>query len=179
MDTRPDALRLWAAFALLGAGLVHLAVVSEHVAESALHGFFFAVVGTAQLGWGVLAMARTSVPAPRVLVAVQVAVVAIWAASRTVGLPIPPERWTSEPVGTADLLTAALEAVAVAATVLAARVLRASRQATPDRTISSRRLLAGAAAGALLVSALTTPALAATGAGELAHPHGEHGATAH
>ena len=72
MHTRPDVLRLWAAFALLGAGLVHLAVVPEHVEVSALHGFFFVVVGTAQLGWGVLAMARTSVPAPRALVAVQV-----------------------------------------------------------------------------------------------------------
>jgi hypothetical protein len=179
MDTRPDVLRLWAAFALLGAGLVHLAVVSEHLEESALHGSFFVVVGTAQLGWGVLAMARTTVPAPRALVAVQVAIVAIWAASRTVGLPVPPERWTTEPVGTADLLAVALEAVAVTATVLAARVVRASRPATPDRTISSRRLLAGAAAGALLVSVLTTPALAATEAGEHAHPHGEHGATAH
>ena len=179
MHTRPDVLRLWAAFALLGAGLVHLAVVPEHVEVSALHGFFFVVVGTAQLGWGVLAMARTSVPAPRALVAVQVAVVAIWAASRTVGQPVAPERWTTEPVGTADLLAVALEVVAVAATVLAARVLQASRQATADRTTSSRRLLAGGAAGALLVSALTTPALAATEAGEHSHPHGEHGATAH
>ena len=145
MRSRPDVLRLWSAFALLGAGLVHLAVVSEHVEESALHGLFFLVVGAVQLGWGVLAMARTTLPAPHALVAVQVGLVAIWAASRTVGLPVPPAPWTTEPVGTADLL-------------------------------------AVAAAGALLVWVLTTPALAATEAGQHAHPHGEpakHGGTGH
>jgi hypothetical protein len=174
MVDRHDVLRLWVAFALLGAGLVHLAVVSEHFAESVQHGLFFAVTGTVQLGWAIAAMAGSRVPAPRALVAFQVAVVAVWAASRTVGLPVPPDAWTTEPVGTADLLAIALEVVAVAATLLAVR----SQRAVAAPTTSSGRLLAGAAAGALLVSALTTPALAATDAGEHAHPHGEHSASA-
>ena len=41
--------------------------------------------------------------------------------------------------------------------------------------VDGRLSLAGLVAGALLVAGLATPALAATEAGELAVPHGEHG----
>jgi hypothetical protein len=157
--------RLWAGFALLGAGLVHLAVVREHLAESLPHGLFFAVTGAGQVLWAVAAMSRVTVPAPRAAVVVHLGLVALWVLSRTAGLPLPPDAWTPEPAGRSDVLAVCLELVAVAAVTVAVR-----RGAAPVR--APGRLLAGAAAGALTVGALTTPALAATEAGGHAHRHG-------
>lgn len=47
---RADVARCWAGFASLGAGLVHLAVVREHLDHWLLASAFFAVVGALQLG---------------------------------------------------------------------------------------------------------------------------------
>ena len=88
-DTR-DVARCWAGFASLGAGLVHLAVVQEHFHESALFGIFFVVSGVLQIGWAVVALARDRMPLPRLAAATQLAMVALWAVTRTVGLPVGP-----------------------------------------------------------------------------------------
>jgi hypothetical protein len=160
--------RLWAGFALLGAGLVHLAVVREHLAESSLHGGFFAVVGGTQVMWAVATMSRTAPPLPRTMSAVQAGLVVLWLASRTTGLPVPPEPWTPEAVGVVDAVAVTLEVLAVLATVTAVVTRKPSRGRTPRPA----RILAGTGAGALLVAAMTTPALAATDAGRDARPHG-------
>lgn len=144
-----DVARSWAGFALLGAGLVHLAEVRTHLDVSLAHGSFFVAVGAAQVGVGLMSMARR-VPAPRVVVAGQLAVLA---------------------VGRADLLAVCLGLVAVTSILLGRRA-----DADPGRrVVRPARYLAGVGAGAVLVAGLTTPALAATEAGEHARPHGHHG----
>ena len=164
-----DVARCWASFASLGAGLVHLAVVQEHLAEWWLYGVFFAVVGAAQIGWGVAALARDRAPFLRTVVSGNLAVVALWAVTRTVGLPVGPEPWQAEAAGRADVLCALLEIAVAGALVVAARC--AARQASTGRSVG--RVVALLFAGALAVSAVTTPALAATPAGGHAHHHGE------
>ncbi len=167
-DSR-DVARCWAGFASLGAGLVHLAVVREHLSEDLTHGLFFLVTGLAQLAWGVLALGRDRIPLPRLVAVAQVAMLLLWAVSRTVGLPVPPDPWVAEAVGRADVLSVALELVASVA-VLA--WLTAGHRRT---TIRPGRFVALVGAGALVVSMMTTPALAATDAGKHAHAHGSHG----
>lgn len=165
-----DVARSWAGFALLGAGLVHLAEVRTHLDLNLVHGSFFVAVGAAQVGVGLMSMARR-VPAPRVVVAGQLAVLAVWALSRTVGLPVGPEASTAEAVGRADLLAVGLGLVAVTSILVGNRAVADAGR----RVVRPARYLAAVGAGAVLVAGLTTPALAATEAGEHARPHGHHG----
>ena len=99
-----EVIRWWAACASLGAGLIHLAVVSEHVSEWWLYGLFFIVLGVLQVAWAVRAMAGGPLPVPRLFAAMNAAVIGLWLVTRTTGLPVGPEPWEAEAVGTADLL---------------------------------------------------------------------------
>ncbi len=170
---RSDVARCWAGFALLGAGLIHVAVVREHLAFSPVHGTFFIVVGTAQLLVALVILARDRVPFANLVIASQLGLIAFWAASRTTGVPIGPAAWTPEPVGTADLLSVALQLLAVVAVLAAVVPGRRRVRGRPGRW------LLAIGAGALAVAALTTPALASTAAGEHTHHHGGHGAAGH
>ena len=172
-----DVARCWAGFASFGTGLVHVAVVREHLAESWSHGIFFAIVGLAQIGWALLALHRTSVPFPRLTAAATLGLIALWVASRTVGVSLDPLTSVPEPVGTADLLAVVLE-VALLLCILAAIPRPTAVQAESDvdhdasAAASSARFVALLFAGALAVSAIATPAMAATSAGDYASEHG-------
>jgi hypothetical protein len=101
-----------------GSGLIHVVAAFEHVAEYALFAAFFALLAPAQFAWGASLYRR---PRPRVLVAGAVAslvVVALWAVSRTAGLPIGPTPWVPEPVGALDLIATGDELVAAALALL-------------------------------------------------------------
>jgi hypothetical protein len=115
-----------------------------------------------------LALAREAKPFPRVVAGLNAAIILLWATTRTVGLPVGPQPWTAEPFGTADVLSAALETVVVVLLVAAVSSPRAMRTTT---TLSGRQL-ALLAVGALVMATVTTPALAATDAGQHAHPMG-------
>ena len=172
---RSDVARCWAGFASLGAGLVHFAVVTEHLAEWWLFGAFFIGIGVLQIGWAVLALARDRMPVPRAIAALNASVVGLWVVTRTVGLPVGPDRWAPEAVGVADVVCTALQAVVVVLVLAAVRAPREAR--APHLTAGVRLALLGV--GAVAMAAVTTPALAATEAGEHAHPHGEHGTSQH
>jgi hypothetical protein len=104
---------LAAAALVAGSGLVHLAVVPEHWAEYRPFGGFFLVVGVVQLA---AACAAWMGPTPKRLLGVavgQAALVALWVASRTTGLPVGPEPWQPEDVGAADIACVAVECLSV------------------------------------------------------------------
>jgi hypothetical protein len=163
-------IRWWAAFASLGAGLIHLAVVSEHVSEWWLYGLFFLVLGVVQIGWSVQAMTSDPLPGPRLFAAVNAAIIGLWLVTRTTGLPVGPEPWEAEAVGTADLLCSALEAVVVVLLVLTVR--RPQVQESETRSTAQRRMIA---VGALTVAAITVAALTTTPLVFNGHTH-RHGA---
>jgi len=112
----PEASRLWLPLAVVSctaAAGVHAAVGPAHFREKTVLGLFFAVATTAQLVWALLVVAR---PARRLLVAGvvgNVALVVLWAVTRTVGLPglLP----GPEAVGSWDLACVTWEVVAVVA----------------------------------------------------------------
>jgi hypothetical protein len=150
-------IRWWAACASLGAGIIHLAVVGEHVSEWWLYALFFLVLGVVQVAWAVQAMERGPLPVPGLYAAVNAAVIGLWLVSRTTGLPGGPEPWVAEAVGTADVLCCALEVVVVVLLVLSVR--RPQVQGSTTLTKAQRRMVA---VGAVAAAAVTIAALAAT-----------------
>ncbi len=122
--TRPDRTRvvssapLLLAMAWAGAAIVHLLVIRDHFAETAVLGVFFLVLTVVQLGYAAALLVRCS---PQLLTAglfINLSVVMLWAATRTAALPLVGHR---ESVGVADLTATGFEILAI---VLTARALR-------------------------------------------------------
>lgn len=100
-----------AAAALLAgaAGVIHASVILEHFGESISTGVFFVAATAFQLLW---AAAVLTWPRRGLLgagAAGNAAIMLVWVASRTVGLPVGPEPWTREAVAFPDLLATFLE----------------------------------------------------------------------
>jgi hypothetical protein len=112
------------------AAIVHGVVCPEHFREAGLYGTFFLVCALAQLGWAVAVLVR---PDRRLLalgLAGNVAVLALWALTRTTGIPLGPEAGEVEAVGALDLIASAAELGVV---VCAAWALAAGRVLLPSR----------------------------------------------
>lgn len=155
--------RTWMAFAAIGAGLIHVALV---LGSSLPLGIAFAVLGLAQFGWGVLTFARDSVPLPRVALVVALAPIVIAGAASGFGLAVIPGSVRLLPLAVASLFELFI------AGVLASQVRRGARKEASPVTPAVGRYLLGLLVGGLVVASLTTPALAATEAGQHAQPHG-------
>jgi len=167
--------RTWLAFAAIGIGLIHLALV---IGAPLALGIPLALLGLAEFGWGVLTFARDTVPAPRVALIVAIVPVLTWALLLAFAS-------TSENSALAEALPLLPFAVATLLELVIAAIIGASfrRRDAPAHAPGVARYLLGLAAGALVVAALTAPALAATEAGEFAVPpsqlfdlpgHGSH-----
>lgn len=150
------AARLVLAAAAAGAGVIHLAYSPEHLREYLPLGIGFLVAGVLQLLWAAALTVRES---PRLLLwggLFSFLFVGVYLMSRTTGLPLGPESFHPEPVGTADLICCALE-VPVA---FGALLLRGHPNALRGRL--HRRLAAVTAGSVLLVGLATSLALAAS-----------------
>jgi hypothetical protein len=167
MDTVPtmsSIVRGWLAFAAVGTGTIHLALVIGAPLPFAI---VFALLGFVEFAWGVLAFAREPF-APRVAIAVAILPIVAWGALMTLaangGLP--------ELAASLDLLPLAIATVfELFIIAVLGRQLRRHTEATP-RSTSTTKYLVGISAGALVVAGLTSPALAATDAGLGAPTHG-------
>jgi hypothetical protein len=180
--------RSWPMLGALGAGLVLAALAAGAGGAPQV---VLAGLGVAALGWGALSLRSGRPLAPRAVLGVAVAALlagGAWVGSGAVtdvsGLPL----------AAASVFIASI-ALSAAVAVRAARRtehLRAEEPAKPrveepakprveqpakpeSRDPGPRSTLVGLVVGAALVSALATPALAATEAGDSAVPHGRHG----
>lgn len=97
-----------AGLSVVAAG-IHAWVVPEHYEEDALLGVFFAVVGVAQAGWAAAVISRPTRRLHGAGIALSAGSLALWALSRTAGLPIGPEPWDAEPAGLLDVAAGAAE----------------------------------------------------------------------
>lgn len=103
---------------------MHAAVIVSHFREYVLFGLFFAVVTPLQMAWAELVRRG---PAGRRLLAGGAAgnagIVLLWLVSRTVGLPLGPERLQAEAVRVTDVMATSAEilVVAIVACLLLAR----------------------------------------------------------
>lgn len=174
MDALSTMARTWPMLSALGAGLVLLALAAG---AGGTAGVVLVGAGAAGLGWGVLSLRAGRALAPGVTVGVAAALLV--AAGALVGSGLTAA--TELRVGP---LVAASGFVAIvaghAAVVLRSRRRNGRSDPVPDRAVpraavDGRLSLVGLLVGAVLVAGLATPALAATRAGEVAVPHGEHG----
>ncbi len=122
---------LVAALTFLG-GLIHVGAGVDHFGEFPLYTLVFCLLAAGQIAWAALLLRH---PSRRVLLlgcAFQLGIVALWALSRTVGVPIAPQPWAPEEIGVADLVETIGEiasVIAVLCLVLSPR-LRLARAAT-------------------------------------------------
>lgn len=154
--------RVWPALASWGAGLIHFAVAAAAPLPLLVA---FAALGAAEFAWGVASLRANRVVLPRTTLIVAVAALAASVAVALAGVMA----WL-------PLLCSSVMVVFVAAAAaLVVRRRSQGRVAAASAPAPARpgRTLAGFVAGAALVAALTTPALAATDAGQYAVPHGE------
>jgi hypothetical protein len=93
----------------IGAAAIHFAVVFEHFAEYVLYGVFFLVLSWAQMIWPAVLLWQPSRVWLWLGIAGNAIVIAIYAASRTAGLPFGPDLHHPEPVGALDVMSCVLE----------------------------------------------------------------------
>ena len=160
-------LRNWLGCLALGSGLVHVALVIGSPPPVAA---VLLVVGAAEFVWGAFTIARPAPPVPRLARAAALAPVIGWALLLVVAGADSLGPLTSSNrllpmlvAGLFDLL------VAGGLTVMLRHAAATSprRPAVDSAPLTGRRL-AAVILGALLVAAITAPALAATEAGQLA-----------
>jgi hypothetical protein len=175
--------RTWIAMAAIAAGLIHVALGAGAPLVLAVP---LIAIAAAEMAWGVMTVVRDRVPVPVLALAGTLAPIGLWAAMIT-----------AASVGDAPDLLAPLPFLAMGsatlfnlylACVLAVQLRRTARSSDPAAASpagtarrgstepSVGRYLLGVLAGACVMSALTTPALANTHAGQSAVPHGtQHG----
>jgi hypothetical protein len=115
----PTAALVGAALSV-GAAVIHAIVIPPHLSEAVLYGVFFTALAAAQLGWAVLVVVR---PRPWVLAAGaagNLAVVALWAVTRTAGVPLGIAAGQREAFGVLDTSCGLLELGVVACCALLA-----------------------------------------------------------
>jgi hypothetical protein len=138
----------------VGAAAIHFAVVFEHFAEYTLYGAFFLVISWAQVIWPVVLLWRLSRLWLWLGIAGNAIVIAVYAASRTVGLPFGPDLHSPESVGALDVTSCVLEFGLIAA--CAALLWRPSLVDRPVRHRGAVARVAALAAVPVAVIAATT-----------------------
>ncbi len=125
---------------LAGAAAVHLSVAPEHFREAAIYGTFFLVAGLLQALSGAVLLVRASAVVVAGSLAGNLALLALWLVTRTVGIPAGPAAGALESIGTRDLVASACELVsAVAAAVVVRRALRGEAAVPVRGRLSSSR----------------------------------------
>lgn len=135
--------RSWVAFASVGAGLIHLALV---ISAPLVGGILLATIGIVEFAWGILVMFDARFLVPRVAVFVALAPVALWLAALALGV----QSFLPAPLAIATLFELFIA-------VTSALVLRRDRVAG---ALSTARFVVGVLAAALVIGALTALALA-------------------
>lgn len=142
--------RGWVAFAAVGAGLIHLALV---ISAPLLGGVLLATVGIVEFAWGVMVMFDERFLVPRIAVVAALAPIGLWIAA----LLLDTFSFRPFPLAIASLFELFI-AIAIAVSLRRPRAAQAT---------STRRYVVGLAAGAVVAGLLTGPALGATEAGQL------------
>jgi hypothetical protein len=143
-DQLAPAAVLLAALLTAAAGLAHALVVPAHLAQDPLYGAFFIAAAVTQVGWSAAVVRRPRRPLLAVGLAGNVLLVALWAQTRFVAVPLGVSAGTRESVGALDLTCVLIE---VAAAVCCAARLMRSRPGRRRRAADPSFRQVGAAAG--------------------------------
>jgi hypothetical protein len=154
-------IRGWLGFCALGAGLIHLALA---VGSPPAVGIPALAVGLAEFAWGVFAFTAPALPVPRIARAGALVPVLAWVAVLVITGP----SGGVESLRALPMLVASLLDLAIAIGITG--MLRRDPE-RPTAPLRPARYVLALGAGAVVVAALTLPALAATDAGFAAIPH--------
>jgi hypothetical protein len=138
----------------VGAAAIHFAVTFGHFSQYVLYGVFFLVLSWAQMIWAAVVVWRPSRPWLWLGIAGNTLVLAVYVASRTIGLPIGPDINHPEPVGGLDVVCGILEFALIAG--CAALLWRPSLADRPVRHRGAFAAIAALLAVPTLVIAGTT-----------------------
>jgi hypothetical protein len=122
---------LVAAVTFIG-GLIHVGAGVDHFGEFPLYTLVFCLLAAGQMTWAAMLLRH---PSRRVMLlgcSFQLGIVALWALSRMVGVPIAPRPWVPEEIGVADVVETIGEiasVIAVLCVVMSPR-LKLARVAT-------------------------------------------------
>ncbi len=163
-------LSLAAALASVAAAAVHFAVLGAHFDEWWLYGVFFAVVAWLQTIWALRAVTGVAGWVAWTGAAGNAAVIAVWALTRTAGIPAGPASGEVEDIAFADGLATSLQALVVVGCLVLLR--RADKTAH----LSPVRFWGALAITALVVMPLTAASLMDWGADGSHAEGGAHGA---
>jgi hypothetical protein len=128
-DSETEASRVASVILLLAgvslvAGMIHIRASIDHAEEFPLYTPVFALLAVFQIAWaGIIARGGSR----RMLAlgcAVNLGVIGLWVASRTVGVPIAAQPWIPEPVGAPDLMATVAESAIVLVTACVLLSLR-------------------------------------------------------
>lgn len=162
--------RSWLAFAAVGAGIIHLALV---IGSPLVFGGLLLVLGLAEIVWAIAILTADRMIVPRLAQAGSIVPLMLWAllvvTAALLGTPA-----VAAPLRFLPMAIAAVFEVFICVVLS----VQFRRRALPDPPASTRapagavRYLSAVLAAGILVGALTTPALAATQAGTVALEHG-------
>ena len=176
--TRAQDLRILLAAGLTGSAVIHAAVVPEHLREWSAAGAFFVALAGGELVVAAALAWRRGMPALVAAVILSVCPLLLWLCSRTIGLPLGPDRWVPESIGLADVSACLLEVT----TSSLAFILVRGRPGLRSRpaTVAHRRWLPLVAVLAVTAIGLSGSGLAATQTGGSSHAQASstHGAEA-
>jgi hypothetical protein len=144
---RQTVLVLVAALAFVGA-LIHVGAAVDHWEEYHLYTLVFSSLAALQACWALLILRGASGRVLALGCILQTGIVALWAVSRTVGVPLAPTAWTPEEIGIADLT----ETIGELATVLAVSSVLLAERSSVAR--SACRWMPPVLLFAILISAL-------------------------
>ena len=122
---RTSIRRAVASVTLLGAGVVHAIVVPQHLHEWVAAGVFFVILAVVEAIGAAVVWSDRMIGSRLVvngLVAVTAGTIALWAVSRTVGLPFGPDPGMPEAVGAWDIAATTMELITLVALLWPARV---------------------------------------------------------
>lgn len=162
-----------AALFSVAAAAIHFGAMGEHAGVSWSHGLFFAGAAWCELVFAAWILWRPTRAAAWFGIVVNVAVLAVWVASRTVGIPVGGDG-APEVVGFADVLASLLAAATVVASVALLSPSVAAARVT--RTFGVAGIVVIGVLSTALATAAFTPSFAATDGhnhtGAAVHDHG-------
>jgi hypothetical protein len=107
----------------IAAAAIHFAVVEQHMTLYWAYGWFFIVVGLAQLAWAVAVVLRPSRPVLWAGAIGNGLVVLAWVVTRTYGALIGPDATTPDKVGFGDVVSSVFEVLIVVGSIALVRAL--------------------------------------------------------
>jgi hypothetical protein len=105
----------------MAAGVIHVAVVPEHLEEEWVFGVFFIVTAGLQFAWAIQVVFAPSAIVYAAGALANGALIGTWVVSRTIGLPIGPHLWMPEPARALDVTASLLELLLVVGSLVLVR----------------------------------------------------------